>query len=378
MKPSYTVILYTPQELNHSSYVQTGLFELERLGIIRVKVKLCIAERRGRIKTDAKGNSIRAHQAYPKASYYRLVDHNNNKSIFFCMDLYDFGNQFPEHALQHCDYVFKRHYDSRYVKFLERQDRDKLLPLGLSFGVHSHYKTNDLIFKIGLFLSHLRLQFILNRSLLKRLQFSFYQQQKHLRFIQTTRTLDRFESYTLPSERIILFQTRCFLNDHSEDVKAIHEQRYRLIRLLRQEFPDQFQGGFVRSPFSEAHYADALTHVPSDPERYLDVLKQARIVIYTRGLANSPAWKMAEYLSQGKVILAEPLSAELPIPLTHGKEVLFFNTDEELVTLIHQVLNDDDLALRLSQHARAYFEAHVHPVPTIKRILELMVTPKTN
>jgi glycosyltransferase involved in cell wall biosynthesis len=132
-------------------------------------------------------------------------------------------------------------------------------------------------------------------------------------------------------------------------------------------------GGFVPSKVANDKYKDALTNVPTTPEEYLDAMKKAKIVIYTRGLANSPAWKMAEYLSQGKVIIAEPLTSELPVPLIEGKELLYFKNDIELIEKIKLVLTDNELAKQLSANARAYFEAHVHPLQNTKRILELML-----
>ena len=36
----YTVIIQTPQELNHSSNIQTGLFELNHEGFIDLKIKI--------------------------------------------------------------------------------------------------------------------------------------------------------------------------------------------------------------------------------------------------------------------------------------------------------------------------------------------------
>ena len=111
--------------------------------------------------------------------------------------------------------------------------------------------------------------------------------------------------------------------------------------------------------------------MPTQPSEYLKAVKNSKIVIYTRGLANSPAWKMAEYLSQGKIIMAERLTTELPVPLEHEKEVLFFDTDDELVENIKKVMEDRNLQNTLSQNARAYFEEHVHPVKTIERIISI-------
>jgi hypothetical protein len=82
---------------------------------------------------------------------------------------------------------------------------------------------------------------------------------------------------------------------------------------------------------------------------------------------------MAEYLSQGKVIIAEPLTTELPVPLTDCKEVLYFHNDVELIDKINRVMADSHLADSLSKNARGYFEAHVHPFQNVKRILELML-----
>ena len=174
----------------------------------------------------------------------------------------------------------------------------------------------------------------------------------------------------------ILFQTRCFADESNSDILAINKQRYALIHLLREAFPKEFNGGFVPSDLVHKKYKDAITNVPTSPIEYLQFMKQSGIVIYTRGLANSPAWKMAEYLSQGKIIIAEKLTTELPEPLVHGKHLLYFNNDQELIYQIKRVLNDKELALNLSKNARLYFENYVHPRENMKRVLNI-VAPKS-
>ena len=373
MKPNYTVIIHTPQELNHSSYVQTGLFELEKLGLINVKVRLVISKNSGRITVAEDGTVTRPKKSHPKTSFYRLIDHTTQKEISFATDLYDHANEFSEVALSTCDFLFKRSYESKYVQAFPSQFQDKIHRLGMTFGTHSDNKRAESTFRWGLFLSNLYGAVKWDRRLFSRLIKSYNAQSRHWKFINTTRSISRFEAYALPTGNTILFQTRCFLHENDDDVREIHKQRYRLIKLLRAQFPDNFMGGFVSSKMANEKYKDALTDVPSSPDLYLEVMKKAKIVIYTRGLANSPAWKMAEYLSQGKVIIAEPLTTELPVPLTEGKEVLFFRNETELIDAIKRVLTDKDLAECLSKNARAYFEQHVHPVQNTKRILELML-----
>lgn len=374
MKLEYTLIIYTPQELNHSSYVQTGLFELEQQGVIRVKVKLSAHTNLGRTIVSDTGEITKTKQANPKTSFYKLINNKDKTELFFAVDLYDFANQFSTEALEKCDCIFKRSYESSFVDSLPSHFKNKIYKMGLTFGVHSHFKKDASKFYWGIFLSNLKVNLKSDRFIFKRIRKTIKAQQNHWKFITSTRKLERFENYIFGKKNTILFQTRCFLSEQEKDVTEIHQQRYHLIKLLRKHFPKNFMGGFVPSKISKEKYGDALTNVPFEPEKYLDVLKSAKIVIYTRGLANSPAWKMAEYLSQGKVIIAEQLTTELPVPLKHEKEVLFFKTDEELISNINKVVADKKLATTLSKNARAYFEEYVHPTKNVKRILELMIS----
>lgn len=373
MKIPYTVIIHTPQELNHSSYIQTGLFELERIGLIKVEVQLYVKKNKGMLSVDKDGEIKKSQRAHPKTSFYTLIDDLSRKEISFAADLYDFAEHFSETALKNCDFYFKRNYEGRYVRTMQNDSKAKIYKLGITFGTHSVQKYGGFKFFLGLFLVNLRLNIKRDRFLLRRIIKTYKAQKQHWQFTNTSRDIRRFEVLEKPSQSIIMFQTRCFQFESNVDVRKINQQRYRLIKLLKTNFPKCFMGGFVPSKIANKRYIDALTNIPTGPEEYLDAMKKAKIVIYTRGLANSPAWKMGEYLSQGKTIIAEPLTAEFPEPLKDGRELLYFRTDEELIDKINLVLRDTVLAENLSHNARAYFEKHVHPLQNVKRILELML-----
>ena len=373
MTAEYTVIIFTPQELNHSSYIQTGLFELENSGFINVKVKLSIKKNLGRTVVLKDGTIQLINQQFQKASYYKLIKNSTGKSMLFTSDLYDAANVFSTKALEICDVVFKRNFELKYINFLPRKHKKKIFKQGMSFGVHSEFKRKETLFFLGLLLSNLNANIKVNRLVFKRLYNTYVSQLNHWQFIKTSRNLKRFENFHSADKNVILFQTRCFLREDQQDVIDIHEQRYQLITLLKSHFPNQFKGGFIPSKIANEKYSDALSNVPSNPEMYLDVLKSAKIVIYTRGLVNSPAWKMAEYLSQGKVIIAEPLTVELPVPLVHGNQVLFFTNNEELIKNIQLVLSNNSLCDNLSKNARTYFEKNVHPTQNVKRMLEFLI-----
>ena len=72
--PTYTVIIHTPQELNHASYIQTGLFELQQKGLIDVKVQLSLKKNKGRVGVDDNGLIAETSHAFPKVSFYTLID----------------------------------------------------------------------------------------------------------------------------------------------------------------------------------------------------------------------------------------------------------------------------------------------------------------
>ena len=373
----YLVKIYTPQELNHSSYVQTGLFELEQEGFIKTNVKLSFNKRLGTIRII--NNKIEVtNQAHPKTSFYQLEDIVTGKVINFATDLYDAAFSFSKYALDNCDYIFKRNYETRYINKISEINKVQIKKFGLSFGVYSDHKKSTYLFFWGMIVSNFLVNIKLDRLFFKRLKNCFTDQLEHWRFVQTTRNIKLFESFSGGNNNKILFQTRCFPNEIEKDTLQIHQQRFRIVKLLRNAFKDKFIGGIIPSPLALENYAPAISDLPADSNSYLAKVKHVKYVIYTRGLTNSPAWKLAEYLSQGKVIIAETITAELPISMEHKNEILYFNREADIVNLIEEVMNDEELAQNLTKNARSYFEEHVHPKQNMKRIINFLIEKMEN
>lgn len=372
MKSFLEVIIYTPQEHNQSSYFHTGLFELEQKGILKCRIVLDTAEKRGTLST-IDGTSIRSNHPQPKTSYYKLIDNKKNKEINFAVDAYDIAHFFSEYALKKCDFVFKRNYEKKYICPLEKSYQHKLKPLGLSFGSLSRHRHDRFKLLSGLLISNLRLHLKIDRYLFSKFFSIIRKKLDHWYFVQNARLIDSFQSFSVDTELTVIFQTRCFARSEEPDVQEIHSQRADLIRILRKRLGKQFIGGFIPDEVSKKYYTDCLTNMSTDPQGYLQLVKKASIGIYTRGLANSPAWKLAEYLSQGKCIVAEPLTTELPVPLEHGKHLMYFHSPEECADICEMLLKDPAQMQKLSRNARAYYEEHVDPVANVKRIINLML-----
>ena len=67
----YSITIYTPQEYNHSSYIQTGLFELEKQGILDIDIKLSLQHRKGKYRIE--NDSLIKTNEYSPVSYTHLT-----------------------------------------------------------------------------------------------------------------------------------------------------------------------------------------------------------------------------------------------------------------------------------------------------------------
>lgn len=377
MKKRVTVIIDTPQELNQSSYIRAGLFELEKAGIIECKVKIKTGRKLGRIDTES-GTVVRTKHPHPKTSFYTLIDHDNNLNIKFAVDLFDSPWHFSEVALKHCDHVFKRNYVTRYIQPLDTDSKKKLSPLGLSFMVGSDKKAYNHKLFIGLLLSNMTLACKFNRETPTKLWRAFQWSLVHWKGFLKSRRLQDFEFFSKAKSPFVIFQTRCFLSSESVDVKTIHQERADLIRCLKKSLGSDFKGGFVPGAIASKQFGDCLTSLPTEPTAYLQLVNESAIGVYTRGLNQSPAWKLAEYFAKGTCCVAEPLLTELPQPLESGIHFYVFTSQAECAERCKSLLLDEAERSRMSSNARRYYEDHINPAKNVLRILELMMGRKIN
>jgi len=352
--------------------MQTGLFELEKIGLLKCKLEIDISKKLGRISSES-NKIVKSKHPQQKTSYYKLIDHTENREYFFATDLYDISHFFSQYALENCDFVFKRNYVSNNIDCLKLEFRNKIYPMGLTLGIQSTNRKFWTHLKFAHFFANLNLQLKFDRNFFKRFKKVIQHSVKHRQYVTQGRSLSKLENMAPATQLNVFYQVRCFPQVEDKDVKKIHEERSSLIRLLKSKLGNDFIGGMVPGDIANRFYKDCLTSLPTDPESYVAQIKKSAICIYTKGLQNSPARKLAEYLSQGKCIVAERFDTELPVPLENGKHIMFFDTPEECVAICKELLNNPEKLKQLSKNARAYFENHVHPVQNTKRILEFML-----
>jgi glycosyltransferase involved in cell wall biosynthesis len=361
------ITIFTPQDLNHSSFMQTAFFELEKKGVIECKVKPDLRLKPGRYSVHEDGSVSESNHQQPKTSYYLYENLKTENKVFFAADLYDVSNHFSSFAFEHCDVIFKRNYISKYVDKLSYSYKVK--PVGLTFGCQSRLRNSWLLLVSCYVVLEFKSNLKLDRKILQRFFFTIKKIKTHLKYVTKGREIDKIRSFNKETKCQVFYQVRCFPNTKANYVKEVNDERALLVQLLNRNLGKKYKGGLVPDEISRTYYPDELTNLSTDPDDYLNYIKESSICIYTKGLQNSPARKLAEYLSQGKCIVSERIETELPYELEDGKHIFYFDDINQCIDICKNLLNNKNLIEEVSTNARKYYEDYLDPISVGKSIL---------
>ena len=189
--------------------------------------------------------------------------------------------------------------------------------------------------------------------------------------------VDELEHPPTAAEPSVLFQTRLFDPDpHGvlpEVLASKHEvnaQRVALVRQLRRALGPRFLGGVPDTSYARRYCPDAITPLPTERSAYLRLVHQARVVVYTKGLVDSVAFKFGEYFAASRCIVAERPRAVLAHPPVDGTDLVYFDRLDECVARCVEFCDDADRTLGLAREARRYYEARVRPRAAVLEMLE--------
>ena len=367
------IILYAPSELPQSSYIHTGFFELEEKNYLKCEVRLSFSNRKGSIiVNDSK--IIKTNSYHPKTSFYKLMKGQIN--IDFAIDTHDDPTKFSFYALEKSEFLFKRNFNKKIIQKLPEKYKNKIRPLGLTFPCKSNFRHSTVKLYIGVFINISLMYLKFDRFLFFRFKLIFKDIKKNYSFDLNNRLISYFNNKNNSFENTksqVLFQTRCFEDDSDSDTKNIHIQRNDIINELKNNIGDKFKGGFIKSSYSNKHFKNNISNINSDNKNYLEEVKRSQIVIYSRGLLESPAWKMAEYLSQGKAIISEKLTTQLSSEIKDKKHLIFFSDIKDCGFIAKKLIKNKKLIYQLSKNARKYYDKNVNPSKNMHRIINLMI-----
>jgi len=161
----------------------------------------------------------------------------------------------------------------------------------------------------------------------------------------------------------VLLQTRIWPPEPSPDnLETVNAERIALVQMLRRGLGSRFVGGVLADEFARARCpAEVLVHENINMRRYARLLGRGGIAVYVRGLHNSMAFKMAEYLAAGVCIVSEPLSNELPVPLVEGVNYRLFRTPEECLAQCLWLISHPQEAAQMRAANRGYYSRWVAP-----------------
>jgi hypothetical protein len=343
MKPTVALVFDLEQDDYHASALYAGLDGLARRGVIRLRFRRCRGEADRHLVED------------PLAVCLEVMAEGQPGHLL-AIDLHDQGDVFAPRALAACDVYLKRSFHRPDVERLPTELARKVLPFGLNYSCRSHGSTMRFLRVAG-----------------PRLGLGGLAGLRRLRNHFAPPLVEEFEQDpTTDLERAIILQTRVW-EPHDAgpgEAEAINEGRVALIRALRAAFGDRFQGGLVRTPLALARYPQEISPHPSRRRLYTAMSKRYLIGVYTRGLHESTAFKLPEYLAASQCVVAEPPRNELPVPLEAGKHFLPFRDPDECVAACRRLLADDDLVRAMRQANHEYYRSEVEPAEHVARVLE--------
>jgi len=368
----FEVTVYPMSMSAYTSQIYAGLFDLAAAGEISLKFtgspRHRIEERNG-----AYGFADNQH-----VLYLELTDPASGQTRSLCYDMLDSAGIASMSGLQNCDAYFKRSYLQTHLDSADRpwakqnpEYTQRVFPYGLNFpctSVHENRRWHRVI----LFGRATRVWRRMTPRQLARFALDelLHRPGNDAAYLTDSRSLEiPPDSGTLSQ---VLLQTRLFTagtRSDAEQVEAFNEYRITLTRLLKAHFGPRFVGGIFPDEQSRKRCPDVLTSHSTERADYLQLVRESRIVVFTRGLADSIGWRLPELLAASRAVVTEPLGYELPEPLVDGEQVAVFRSAEQCVERIESLLNDESACRGLRQAAHDYYQRNTKPESIIRNTL---------
>ncbi len=99
------------------------------------------------------------------------------------------------------------------------------------------------------------------------------------------------------------------------------------------------------------------------------MIRKTTVAVYTRGLHDSLAFKLAEYLAAGVCIVSDPFKHRLPVDLVPGVHYLPFTTHDECIRQCRRLLDNPTEAQRMRAANVRYYRDWVEPQAHIRDLL---------
>jgi len=353
----------TPFDTWFSAHSLAGLFELAAKSEIELRVRPGLSEyRRGMY-----------------ALAMTVTGEGGPRKVL--LDVKDAPGQIDQRWLRDYDVIFQRSFEPELVDgLMARKSREsrcsRIEPMGLTYSCDSRHGSADRLLAVAPYV-HLLKRFVVDEGglgeRLGRLRWDI----SHTRRPMGRPFFDVFEVPPGPTEPMVLFITRRFEPNSGErqsaalraDKAAVNEERIELVCKLREAFGTRFVGGIMVDSVAPELPAKWVAPTLTRP-MYLKVMRRARVVVYSRGLVGSLAYKLGEYFAASRCIVAEHTTFRLAEPWVAGEDLATFGGVDECVRLCRELVDDPARAAAMGQAAHRYYRRAVEPTAAMRLILE--------
>jgi glycosyltransferase involved in cell wall biosynthesis len=270
-------------------------------------------------------------------------------------------------ALAFADIYYKRSYDALFIQSLPQDVKQKIRPFGLNHATLSKAAAKKLMTEA--IQRHFRAKLAVDATAYSK---SFGCLAADLKLLVSLSGPDTFVRGAHDIERkAVIYQTRVWPPEaFAEDLDKLNLERIELVKKLRHTLGNNFAGGIVGDQFSNSLCPEIAVNSGIHQKQYVRTMRSASIGVYSRGVHDSLAFKLSEYLAAGLCIVSEPLPHRLPQPLLPGINYLPFRTPDECAEQCQRLLADTKLAAEMRAANSEYYRKFVDPTAHVQLILE--------
>lgn len=186
------------------------------------------------------------------------------------------------------------------------------------------------------------------------------------------------EQISAQSSCDVLFLTRLWNPGSSEvenqetaqDRENVNLTRIAIIRELRRRYGDKAICGLSDDEYSRKVAPDLINKEYTKKQNYLNIMKNAKVVIGSLGLHKSNGWKIGEYMAAGRPIVMEKPYYEIPFA-EKNTNYLEYATHEECINDIEQLLQNDRMRQEIAKNNCKFYSEHLRPDKLIEDTLIL-------
>ena len=151
------------------------------------------------------------------------------------------------------------------------------------------------------------------------------------------------------------------IKNKREEYEKVSALRSGLVRTLKKEFGNRFIGGIAPDSYSMKAYPELLGVNISGRKEFTRSMHHADICVNTQGTHKCWNFSFGEEVAASRAIITEKPFYENPIFLEEGKNYLTYNTVDDCVSQVYDLLSDRQKLTKMMEDNREYYLSHLRP-----------------